>query len=626
MTLARKASFRALMTAAVMTMACWQMSGGQARAAEEPQWRHATALTGEPRYGADATHFNYVNPDAPKGGTVKLSSIGGFDNFNVLAPRGNLAPGLGLIYESLMESSLDEYDISSMYGVIAEAMRYPDDYSWVEYRLNPKARWQDGTPITAQDVIWSFEKAIELSSQQKFYYKDVSKVEELPGGVIRFSFASAGNRELPHTVGQILVLPKHWWEGTDARGNKRDISRTTLEPPLASGPYRMKSFVANREVVYERVQDYWGEDLPIRAGTNNFDEVRYVSFLDRTVAFEAFKGGQYDFHLENSASAWLKNYDFPAARDGRVVKEEFIDHGSGRMQAFVPNLRLKKFQDPRVRLALNYAYDFETSNTIISGGLNKRINSYFAGTDELEAKGLPEGKELEILETVRDEVPPEVFTTPYVNPVGGSSEKARANLREAVKLLREAGYSLQNGRMVDAQGTPLSFEMLYFDQGAERTLLPYQQNLRDIGITMTLRVVDMPQYINRVNSRDFEMTTLVWGQSLSPGNEQRNMWGSESADRENSQNYAGIRNPAVDKLIDRVIFAKDREELVAATRALDRVLLWNHYVIPQFYADVDRTARWNRFGHPDNMPEFTYGFPTIWWYDASLAAKTGGAR
>jgi microcin C transport system substrate-binding protein len=606
-----------------MTMACWQMTGGQARAADEPQWRHATALTGEPRYGQDAAHFGYVKPDAPKGGSVKLSSVGGFDNFNVLAPKGNLAPGLGLIYESLMESSLDEYDISAMYGVIAEAMRYPADFSWVEYRLNPKARWQDGTPITPQDVIWSFEKATELSPQQKFYYKDVSKVEELPGGIVRFSFATAGNRELPHTIGQILVLPKHWWEGTDAKGNKRDISRTTLEPPLGSGPYRMKSFVANREVVYERIKDYWGGDLPIRAGTNNFDEIRYTSFLDRTVAFEAFKGGQYDFHVENSASAWLKNYDFPAVKDGRVVKEEFVDHGSGRMQAFVPNLRLKKFQDPRVRRALNYAFDFETSNTIISGGLNKRINSYFAGTDELEAKGLPEGKELEILETVRNEVPPEVFTKPYTNPVGGSPEKVRANLREAVKLLREAGYSLKDGKMVGPDGQPLTIDFLYFDKGSERTLLPYQQNLRDIGIEMNLRIVDIPQYINRINSRDFEMATMAWTQSLSPGNEQRNNWGSEAADRENSENYGGIKNPAVDKLIDRIIFAKDREELVAASRALDRVLLWNDYVVPQFYSDVDRTARWNRFAHPDKMPEFTYGFPMIWWYDASLAAKTG---
>ncbi|NBN65769.1 extracellular solute-binding protein [Pannonibacter tanglangensis] len=592
----------------------------------EPVWQHATALSGTPKYGPDVTHFEYVNPEAPKGGSVRLADTGGFDTFNPVLPKGNPAPGIGLIYDTLMETALDEVDISGSYGVIAEAMRYPDDYSWVEYRLNPKARWHDGKPITVSDVIWSFQKITEVSPPQKFYYKNVVRAEERPGGVVRFEFDVKGNRELPHIMSQLLILPQHWWEGTNAQGEKRDIARGTLEPPLGNGPYRIKSFVAGRDVVYERVPDYWGADLPIRVGTNNFDEIRYVVFMDQAVELEAFKGDQYDFRQELSASQWAKAYDFPAIREGRVVKEEFVDKGSGRMQAFVPNLRRPKFQDARVRQALNYAYDFETTNEIVSANLLKRIGSYFAGTD-LGATGLPTGKELEILETLRGQIPEEVFTTEFRNPVGGNPENVRNNLRQAVRLLTEAGFKRENGQIIDpTSGEQFTIEFLYFDKSAERTLLPYAKNLESIGIRPVLRLVDQPQYINRINSRDFDMATLVWGQSLSPGNEQRDFWGSEAADREQSRNYAGIKNPAVDTLIDRIVFAKDRAELVAATKALDRVLLWNHYVVPQFYADKDRTVRWNRFGHPAKMPEFTFAFPTIWWYDAALAAKTGAPK
>ena len=599
--------------------------GGSA-AAEEPEWHHATALTGTPKYGPDARHFDYVNPDAPKGGLVRMSTSGGFDTFNMLLPKGNLAPGLGLVYESLMETALDEVNISAEYGVLANGVRYPEDFSWVEYRMNPQARWHDGEPVTVEDVIWSYEKAIELDPRQRFYYNDVASAKAVSEDVVRFEFATTGNRELPHIMGQLTIQPKHWWEGTNDKGEKRDISRGTLEPPLGSGPYRIESFDANRSVTYERVDDYWGSELPIRVGTHNFDEIRYVSFLDQAVELEAFKGDQYDFRNERSASQWSKAYKFPAVTDGRVVLEEFPDHGSGVMQAFVPNLRREKFADPKVRQALNYAYDFETTNEIVSANLLKRINSYFAGT-ELASSGLPEGLELEILETVRDEVPPEVFTEEYKNPVGGNPQNVRNNLRQAVRLLGEAGYKLDGRRMVNtASGEQLSIEFIYYDKSAERTLLPYSKNLNNIGIQTELRLIDLPQYINRIQNRDFDMATLLWGQSLSPGNEQRDFWGSEAADRAQSRNYAGIKNPAIDKLVDKVIFAKTRDELVAATKALDRVLLWNHYVVPQFYSDVDRTARWDRFGHPENIPEYTHGFPTIWWYDEAKAAKTGAAK
>lgn len=595
-------------------------------AAAEPEWHHAAALNGTPKYAPDVAHFDYVNPQAPKGGTVRLAASGGFDTFNILAQKGYPAPGILSIYESLMELSLDEDDISAQYGVLADAVRYPDDYSWVEYRLNQEAKWHDGKPVTAEDVIWSFEKAIELDPQRKFFYQNVTGTEVISGNVVRFTFDTPGNRELPKTMGQLTVLPKHWWEGTDAKGKARDISKATLEPPLGSGPYRIKDFSANRQVVYERVKDYWGKDLPIRVGANNFDEIRYISFLDDAVQFEAFKGDQYDFHTERSSSQWAKRYDFPAIDDGRVVKEIFPDHSIGVMQGFFLNLRRDKFQNPDVRRALNFAYDFETTNEIVSANLLKRVNSYFSGTD-LASSGLPTGKELEILEEVRDQVPPEVFTEEYTNPVGGSPQNVRANLREAVKLLKKAGYQLDGRKMIDpATGEQLSIEFIYRDKASERTLLPYSKNLKSIGINPILRLVDTSQFVNRVRSRDFDTVVLAIGQTLSPGNEQREYWGSESADNPSSANYAGIKNPAIDHLIEKVIFAEDRETLVAATHALDRVLLWNHYVVPQFYSDETRTARWDRFSHPDNIPEFTHGFPTIWWYDAEKAAQVGAAK
>ncbi|MBO6507346.1 MAG: ABC transporter substrate-binding protein [Roseibium sp.] len=594
--------------------------------AEEPEWHHSTALTGDPKYGADAKHFDYVNPEAPKGGLLRLSTSGGFDTFNPILPKGNPAPGIGLIYDTLMESSLDEFDISAQYGLIAEALRYPKDFSWVEYRLNPDAKWHDGAPITPEDVIWSFENAVKLSPQQKYYYQNVTDAKELPGGVVRFEFDTANNRELPHIVGQLLIMPKHWWTGTNDKGEQRDIASGTLEPPLGSGPYKIKSFEPNRQIVFERVKDYWGEDVPVRVGTNNFDEIRYDSYRDSVVQLEAFKGDRFDWRSENVAKNWATQYDTPAVREGRLVTETFPDKGSGIMQAFVPNLRREKFQDERVRQALNYAFDFESTNRTAFFDQYKRINSYFAGTD-LAQSGLPEGKELEILESVRELIPEKVFTEEYVNPVGGDPQKLRSNLREANRLLKEAGYELKNGKLVDGKtGEPFTIEFISNGPTAERYVLPYSKNLKRLGIDLTLRILDTPQYINRIRSFDFDMTTLGWGQSLSPGNEQRNYWGSEAADRPQSRNYAGIKDEGIDALIEKVVFAEDRDTLIAATRALDRVLMHGNYVVPQWYLDIYRTARWDRFGHPDNIPEFTHGFPTIWWYDEERAAKTGVAK
>jgi microcin C transport system substrate-binding protein len=598
------------------------MMSAAAGLAQDGEWRHATALTGDPKYPEGFAHFDYVNPDAPKGGVVRFGSQGGFDSFNpILDTSGTPAAGMGYLYDTLMTSSYDELNISAEYGLLAEAVKYPADYSSVTFRLRPEARWHDGEPVTPEDVVWSFEQTVANNPNQRFYYNHVTKAEVTGEREVTFTFDMPGNRELPHIMGQLQVLPKHWWEGKDTRGRQRDISRTTLEPPLGSGPYRIKSFVPGRTVVYERVPDYWAKDLNINVGLYNFDEIRFEEFRDSTVLIAAFKGDQYDWRLENSAKAWATEYNFPAVQEGKVVVQTFPDKASGTMQAFIPNLRREKFQDKRVRLALNYAFDFEALKDAIFFGQYKRINSFFAGT-ELASSGLPQGRELEILESVRDLVPPEVFTTPYTNPVSDTPEAKRNNLREALRLLKEAGYELRGSQLVDKEtGRPFTIEVLIFDPSTERYLLPYQQDLAKIGIEMTIRSVDTPQYVERVRKRDFDMIIAGWGQSLSPGNEQRGYWGSSSANEPNSRNYAGISDPGVDALIEKVIYAKDREELVAATKALDRVLLWHHYVIPQFYSDVYRTARWNRFGHPENIPIYTPGFPDIWWYDADKAAK-----
>jgi microcin C transport system substrate-binding protein len=453
----------------------------------------------------------------------------------------------------------------------------------------------------------------------------VVKAEKLSDHEVKFVFDMPGNRELPQIVGQLNVMPKHWWEGTDSAGRKRDISATTLEPPLGSGPYRIKEFVAGRTVSLERVKDYWGRDLAVNIGRNNFDELRYEYFRDSTVAIEAFKADQVDWRTENSAKSWATAYDFPAVSEKRVLLEEFPNRSSGIMQGFALNTRRAKFSDPKVRRALNFAFDFEEMNKQIFFGQYKRIVSYFDGAEELMATGLPQGKELEILEPLRAEVPSEVFTTVYANPVGGSPEAVRDNLREALRLLKDAGYEVRDRKLVDVKtGTQLAIELLSQDPSFERVMLFYKPSLERLGIAVSVRTIDPTQYENRLREWDFDVVTASWPESLSPGNEQREFWGSKAADIAGSRNIVGIKNPAIDKLIDRVIFAKDRDGLVAATKALDRVLLWNHYVVPQWNYPKVRTARWDRFGRPAELPKYGLsGFPTIWWYDADKASQIG---
>lgn len=589
----------------------------------EPAWRHALSLFGDVKYPADFKHFDYVNPNAPKGGVARMISIGTFDNFNiaVMGVKGSIAPAAVTINETLMTRSQDE--IATEYGLLAESAAHPDDFAWVIYRLRKEARWHDGKPVTPEDVIFSIEVLKKNSPSYASYYRHVAKAEKTGERDIKFTFDSPGNRELPTIVGELPVLPKHYWEGTDAAGHKRDISATTLEMPLGSGPYRIKEFAAGRSVKLERVKDYWGADLPTQVGQNNFDELRFEFFRDNLVALEAFKADQADWIAENSAKQWATAYDFPAAAEKRVIKEEFPINDSGRMQGFVLNLRRDQFKDARLRRAFNYAFDFEEMNKQLFYGQYKRINSYFDGT-ELASSGLPEGQELQILETVRDKVPPEVFTTPYFNPVGGNPDAVRANLREGMRLLKEAGFEIRDQKLVSAAGKSVTVEILVQDPSAERIALFYKPSLERIGVTASVRIVDDAQYQNRLRSFDFDIIIDQWGESLSPGNEQREFWGSQAADQPGSRNTIGIKNPAVDVLIDKVIFAKDRAILVAATKALDRVLLWNFYVVPQFTYPFSRYARWDRFSHAEPLPKYgRSGLPSLWWFDSDKAAKIG---
>jgi microcin C transport system substrate-binding protein len=600
-------------------------NAGEAAAQILPEgvaWRHGLSLFGELKYPAGFSRFDYADPNAPKGGAARQIALGTFDNFNIAVAgvKGNIAGAVGYLYETLMTQSLDE--VGTEYGLLAESAAHPDDFSWVIYRLRAEAKWHDGKPVTPEDVIFSLESLKTYSPRYASYYRHVVKAEKAGARDVRFTFDGPGNRELPHIVGELMILPKHWWEGTDSEGRKRDISATTLEKPLGSGAYRIKDFAAGRSLTLERVKDYWGAKVPVRVGHDNFDELRLEYFRDNTVALEAFKADQADWIMENSAKQWATAYDFPAVTEKRVVKEEFPVNDSGRMQGFVLNLRRDIFKDARLRRAFNYAFDFEEMNKQLFYGQYKRINSYFEGT-ELASSGVPQGQELEMLEALRDKVPTELFTQPYANPVGGNPENVRANLREAMRLAKEAGFDIRDRKMVDASGKPVAVEILVDDPPSERIALFFKPSLERLGVAVSIRIVDDAQYQNRVRAFDFDIITDMWGQSLSPGNEQREFWGSAAADQQGSRNTIGIKNPAVDALIEKVIFAKDRASLVAATRALDRVLLWNNYVVPQFTYGFMRYARWDRFGH-GTLPKYARsGLPALWWYDADKAAKIG---
>ena len=576
---------------------------------------HGLTLLDKLKYPAGFKHLDHVNPAAPKGGTLRRYTIGTFDSFNPYIIKGNPSAGVSQVYETLMTSPLDE--ISAEYGLIAKSVEVPADLSYATFTLRPEARFHDGSPVTADDVIWTFETLKNDGAPfYRFYYKNIAQAVKLGPHKVKFEFTGPPNRELPQITGQLPVMSKKWW-------STRDFTKTSLEPPMGSGPYRIGAFEPGRFVEIDRVKDWWGANLPINVGRNNFDRIRYDYYRDQTVALEAFKSGRYDIRNENASLVWATGYDFPARKDGRVKLEEVRHARPTGMQAFVFNIRREQFKDPVLRQAMAYAFDFEWSNEHLFYGQYARTSSYFSNS-ELAATELPSKAELALLEPWRGKIPDEVFTTVYSPPSTDGSGNIRSNLRTALRLLKQAGYKIEDNALISPKtGKPVVFEILLVSPAFERIVAPFAQNLKRLGIVANVRTVDQSQYINRIRSSDYDMIIGGAGQSESPGNEQRDYWSSDAADREGSRNTIGIRNPAVDALIDRIVDAPDRKSLVAATRALDRVLLWNHYAIPQWHVRMDRLAYWDRFGIPKHPK---YGADVMsWWVDPAkdAALKNG---
>jgi len=579
--------------------------------AADPAPSHGLAIYGDLAYPADFKHFEYVNPDAPKGGKLRQGvAESTFDSFNPWIIKGNPAAGITLLYDTLMVGAADEP--FTEYGLLAKTVQTPADRSWVAFELRPEARWHDGKPITADDVVWSFETLLAKGAPTyRFYYQSVEKVEKTGERSVKFSFKPGTNRELPLIVGQLPVLPKHWWA-------TRNFEATTLEPPLGSGPYKVGKFEAGRFIEMERVADYWGADIPVNKGRWNFDVQRFEYYRDATVALEAFKGGNYDFRVEASAKDWATAYEIPEVKDGRIAKEAVPNKRPVGMQCFAMNLRRPLFRDRRVREALGLAFDFEWSNKTLFYGQYTRTESFFENS-ELASSGLPSGEELAILEKYRGRVPDEVFTKAYAAPRTDGSGNNRENLRRAAELLKEAGWVAQAGKLVK-DGAPFSFEILLNSPLFERVALPYAKSLEKIGITANVRTVDTSQYRRRTDSFDYDVIVGGFPQSESPGNEQRDYWSSESAKREGSRNALGLADPVVDELVDGVIAAPDRKSLVVRTRALDRVLLWGHYLVPNWYIGSDRIAYWDKFGKPARVPKDGVQLDA-WWVDAAKASR-----
>ncbi|MBE9555549.1 MAG: ABC transporter substrate-binding protein [Proteobacteria bacterium] len=611
-----------LATAIATLLLTASLATGAALAAEAVK-SHGLAMHGDLKYPANFRNFDYVNPAAPKSGDVRLIAIGSYDSFNGSIIKGQPVIALGLIYDSLMVHSLDEP--FSEYCLLCETVEMPEDRSWVSFTLRPQAKWHDGVPITAEDVIWTFNTLREKGAPfYRYYYASVKKVEKTGDRTVKFTFEPGENRELPLIIGQLTVLPKHYWAD-------KEFEATTLVPPLGSGAYKIDSFDAGRSITYTRVPDYWGARLAVNAGSNNFDKVRYDYYRDSTVAIEAFKSGAADYRAENSSRHWAVSYDIPAVKDGRLKKEEIPHKRSAGMQGFVFNMRRDIFKDPMVRRALAYGFDFEWSNKTLFYGQYARTLSFFQNS-ELAATGLPQGREREILAEYADRLPPEVFTKTYTLPVTNGSGKNREQLRYALTLLQQAGWDInkETRKLTHTEtGEVMEFEILLVSPLFERIVLPFKKNMARLGIEITVRTVDSAQYQQRTENFDYDMIVSGWGQSMSPGNEQRNYWGSEVADRQGSRNLSGIKDPVVDELIELLIAAPTREELVQRTRALDRVLQWNHIVIPHWHTPYDRVLSWDKFSRPAVTPERGVNLFN-WWIDPAkekaLEAKGRGQK
>ena len=572
---------------------------------------HAIAMHGEPKYPDSFQYVDYANPDAPKGGKIILSSTGSYDSFNPFILKGTAAAGIGNLYETLTTGSSDE--AFTEYGLIAKTIEWPDDRSWVAFTIREEAVWHDGKKISPEDVIWTFNTLMEKGHPfYKYYYGDVVEVIQENDNKVRFNFKGNTNLELPLIVGQLPVLPKHYW-------TNKNFEETSMDIPIGSGPYKIKNFDAGRTITYELDSDYWGKNIPIKKGTENFGVIQYEYYKDRSIEREAFKSGDIDLFSENTSKDWATSYDTPAVQNG-LIKKELIEHQNPQgMQGFAFNTRKEIFEDKRVREALSYAFDFEWTNKNLFYNAYKRTNSFFENS-ELASSGVPSGRELDLLNDYRELLPQKLFQEEYNPPKTDGSGFMRKELQEATKLLQDAGWELQEGKLINKKsGSKFEFELLLVSPAFERIVLPFKDNLAKLGIDVSVRTIDSAQYQNRLDGFDFDMIVSTFSQSLSPGNEQRNFWGSDAAKTNGSRNIIGISNEVIDSLIEKVISAKDREDLIMTTRALDRVLLWNHYVIPQWHISAYRTLYWDIFDKPSVRPKYSLGTNT-WWVVADKAS------
>lgn len=581
---------------------------------------HALSLYGDVKYPANFSHFGHTNPDAPKGGTLRLSAIGSFDNLNPFILKGSPADGIdALTIPTLMTQSYDEP--FTLYGYVAKTATLADDRSSVTFELRKEAVWNDGEPITAQDVVWTFTTLMKDGAPfYKAYYADVKDVRAVDTQHVIFSFANGKNRELPLIVAQLPILPAHYWKD-------KKFGETTLEAPLSGGPYKVSSVMAGRSIEYTRNADWWGKDLAVNRGRYNFDKISYTYYRDQNVALEAFFAGEFDLQQESVAKLWQSAYNAPAIKDGRIIKAEIPNTRPTGMQGFLYNTRRPVFADPQVREALAYAFDFEWENKQFAFGSYTRTRSYFQNS-ELAARGLPSPEELAILSPYKDKLPPRVFTQEYNPPATDGSGNNRANLKKAADILDAAGYKIgKDGiRVHEKTGVRLAFEFVDANPAFERWILPFTQNLKKIGVEARFRVLDEAQYINRMQNFDFDMTTSVIPQSDSPGNEQRDFWTSAKADIPGSRNYIGLKDPVIDALVDQLIAADTRAELVAHCHALDRVLQWNFLVIPNWSYTKWRIAWWSKLEHPEHLSGMTPAITDTWWETPSQTKKTEGVK
>ncbi|MBT5079717.1 MAG: ABC transporter substrate-binding protein [Rhodospirillaceae bacterium] len=586
--------------------------------------KHGFAVLGSLKYGPDFTHFDYVNPDAPKGGRLRLWYNGNFDSLNPFILKGHWAAGSNpfgvdgrlLTFETLMVGAADEED--SFYGLIAGGVELAGDGQSITFILRPEARWHDGSTITADDVAFSFTTLKNKGHPvYRVLFKDVTGTDILGPGEIRFNFAKGVlTRDLPATVATMPVISKAWY-------TEHDFTKTTLSPPMGSGPYKVDKVDPGRSITYALAEDHWGKDLAVYRGRYNFQRITWDYYRDRDIGLEALFAGKLDFREDFTSRNWATKYDnVPAVKDGRLIKETLRDHSPSGFQAFFLNTRQAKLSDRRVRQAIGLVFDFEWTNKNLFYGLYQRTYSIFQNSD-MEAAGAPKGAELTLLEPWRGELPEEVFGPVYRAPKTNGSGNIRSQLRQAKRLLKAAGWHVKDGKLVNGKGDPFELEFLTYSKSFERIIMPYVRNLEKLGITARLRLVEPAQYQRRIQEFDFDVTTFRNSSSLTPGLSLRSAWNSKTADMAGGRNYTGLKSAAVDGLIEKIIQAKSRKELRHATHALDRVIMWTHNLVPQWFKAAHTIAYWDLFGRPAIKPKYARGVLDTWWWDTGKAAKLG---